>query len=185
MVKFKGKKIFRQFLPSKPIRFGFKLLTIAESCTGYIYDFEVYTGRRGEAELNQTWNVVLWLLGPLEGEGYWLFTDNFFTSPELYFSLREHGIQACRTVRPSRKDLPKKKSWTTSSTLWKTCNVESALSGRRKNLWILLGKTRSQYTLFLAVLWASNCTMHQWVVLTKMIKGFLLTKNISKLVLGI
>ena len=98
---------FCQFLPSKPIRFGFKLFTITESRTGYIYDFEVYTGRRGEAELNQTWNVVLRLMGPLEGKGYWLFADNFYTSPELYFSLRECGIQACGTVRPSRKELPK------------------------------------------------------------------------------
>lgn len=54
MVKFKGRKFFRQFLPSKPIRFGFKLFTVAESHTGYICDFEVYTGRKGEAELNQT-----------------------------------------------------------------------------------------------------------------------------------
>ncbi|XP_020609172.1 piggyBac transposable element-derived protein 4-like [Orbicella faveolata] len=107
MVKFKGRKFFRQFLPSKPIRFGFKLFTVAESHTGYICDFEVYTGRKGEAELNQTRNVVLRLMGPLEGKGYWLFTDNFYTSPELYFSLRERGIQACCTVRPNRKDLPK------------------------------------------------------------------------------
>lgn len=26
---------------------------------------------------------------------------------QLYFSLRERGIQACGTVRPSRKDIPK------------------------------------------------------------------------------
>lgn len=106
MLKFKGRKFFHQFLPSKPIRFGFKLFILAESCTGYIWDFQVYTGKKGEAELNQTRNVVLRLMQPLEGKGYWLFTDNFYTGPEIYFSLRERSIQACGTVRPNRKGLP-------------------------------------------------------------------------------
>lgn len=104
MVKLKGRKFFRQFFLSKPIQFGFKLFTIAESCTGYICDFEVYTGRKVEAELNETRNVVLRLMRPLKDIG---FSDNYNTSPELYFSLRERGSQACGTVRPNRKDLPK------------------------------------------------------------------------------
>ena len=47
MVKFKGRKFFRQFLLSKPVRFGFKLFTLAESKSGYIWNFEIYTGRKG------------------------------------------------------------------------------------------------------------------------------------------
>ena len=70
MVKFKGRKFFRQFLPSKPIRFGFKLFTLAESKSGYIWNFEVYTGRKEEAEQNQTKNVVVRLMSPLEDKGY-------------------------------------------------------------------------------------------------------------------
>ena len=58
MVKFKGRKFFRRFLPSKPIRFGFKLFTLAESKSGYIWNFEIYTGRKGEAEENQTNTVA-------------------------------------------------------------------------------------------------------------------------------
>lgn len=107
MVKFKGRKFFRQFLPSKPIRFGFKLFTLAESKSGYIWDFEVYTGRKGEVEQNHTKNVVIRLMRPLEGKGYRVFTDNFYTSPELFFTLRERDVHACGTVRPNRKDLPK------------------------------------------------------------------------------
>ena len=107
MVKFKGRKFFRQFLPSKPIRFGFKLFTLAESKSGYIWNFEVYTGRKGEAEQNQAKNVVVRITNPLQDKGYRLFTDNFYTSPNLFFTSREHGIQACGTVRPNQKDLPK------------------------------------------------------------------------------
>ena len=85
MVKFKGRKFFRQFLPSKPIRFGFKLFTLAESKSGYIWNFEVYTGRKGEAEQNQTKNVVVRITNPLQDKGYRLFTDNFYT--ESFFLL--------------------------------------------------------------------------------------------------
>ena len=85
MVKFKG-KFFRQFLPSKPIRFGFKLFTLAESKSGYIWNFEIYTGRKGEAEENQTKKVVVRLMNPLEDKGYRLFTDNFYSSPDLFFT---------------------------------------------------------------------------------------------------
>ena len=46
-------------------------------------------------------------MSPLENKGYRLFTDNFYSSPDLFFTLREHGIQACGTVRPNWKDLPK------------------------------------------------------------------------------
>ena len=35
MVKFKGRKFFRPFLPSKPIPYGFKQFTLAESKSGY------------------------------------------------------------------------------------------------------------------------------------------------------
>jgi len=107
MVKFKGEKFFRQFLPSKPIWFGFKLFTLAESKSGYIWNFEVYTGCKGEAEQNQTNSVIVRLTNPLQDKGYRLFTNNFYTSPNLFFDLREHGIQACGTVWPARKDLPK------------------------------------------------------------------------------
>ena len=54
MVKFKGRKFFRPFLPSKPIPYGFKQFTLAESKSGYVWDFEVYTGKVAEAEQKHT-----------------------------------------------------------------------------------------------------------------------------------
>ena len=67
----------------------------------------ILAAKEGEAEENQTKKVVVRLMNPLEDKGYRLFTDNFYSSPDLFFTLREHGIQACGTVRPNRKDLPK------------------------------------------------------------------------------
>ena len=43
----------------------------------------------------------------LEDKGHELYTDNYYTSPELYVHLYEKGIMACGTVRTNRKGFPK------------------------------------------------------------------------------
>lgn len=45
MVKFKGGLGFRQSMPAKPIKWGVKIWSLAESTTGYMSKFQVYTGR--------------------------------------------------------------------------------------------------------------------------------------------
>lgn len=50
-------------------------------------------------------NVVLDLVQDLLGKGYYLFMDNFYTSPELFLDLLSKGFHACGTVRMNRKDL--------------------------------------------------------------------------------
>ena len=47
MVKFKGRLSFRQYLPLKPTKWGIKVWVMAESSTGYVSNFQVYTGRKG------------------------------------------------------------------------------------------------------------------------------------------
>ena len=47
MVKGKGKNPFKQYLPMKPIKRGTKIWELACSCCGYLYDFQVYTGKSG------------------------------------------------------------------------------------------------------------------------------------------
>jgi len=41
----------------------------------------------------------------VEGLGYKLFLDNFFSSPRLFDDLDEYKINSCRTVRPNRRDM--------------------------------------------------------------------------------
>ena len=45
MTKFKRRLQFRQYMPAKPIKWGVKVWTLAESTTGYMSRFQVYTGR--------------------------------------------------------------------------------------------------------------------------------------------
>ena len=48
--------------------------------------------------------MVLDLLKELEGKGYMIYTDNFYSSPLLYADLKSRGFNACGTVRSNRKD---------------------------------------------------------------------------------
>lgn len=45
MVGFKGRLSFIQYLPKKPTKWGMKAFVLADSCTGYVYNWRLYTGR--------------------------------------------------------------------------------------------------------------------------------------------
>ena len=65
MVKFKGRLAFRQYLPLKPTKWGIKVWVMAESSTGYVSNFQVYTGREGgSSEKGLAHRIVMDLAGP-------------------------------------------------------------------------------------------------------------------------
>ena len=45
-----------------------------------------------------TQKVVLRLMAPLKGKGYRVFTNNFYSSPDLFLTLVDKNIHACGTV---------------------------------------------------------------------------------------
>lgn len=105
----------RQYIKDKPCKFGFKLWVLAESGTGYTLDMNVYTGRRdGASEHGLSYDVVMKLIRDLKNQGYILYTDSFYTSPELARDLVAIGILTCGTVRENRRgfsDILKDKTW--------------------------------------------------------------------------
>jgi hypothetical protein len=67
----------------------------------------VYTGRTDNTpEINLGGRVVLDLMQPLLDLGYHVYTDSFFTSPDLFLQLRKRSTLGCGTVRSNRKGLP-------------------------------------------------------------------------------
>ena len=117
MVPWKGRLSFRQYLPNKPDRFGIKLYQLSESKSGYICDFEVYTGKdfdpnpdsdEEDKQLGHSYNAVLGLLrnNNLLGKGYTVYTDNYYSSPTLFDKLRSEDTTAVGTVRLTRKEMP-------------------------------------------------------------------------------
>ena len=86
MVRFKGRLQFRQYLPSKPIKWGIKVWALCESATGYLWNFEVYTGRTaGQPQQHGlSHHVVLDLAADLFRSYARVYMDNFYSGTELF-----------------------------------------------------------------------------------------------------
>ncbi|CAM4573597.1 unnamed protein product [Leuciscus chuanchicus] len=118
MVKYKGRLGFRQYLPMKPVKWGIKVWVMAESKTGYVTNFQVYTGAiQGKTEKDLAHRIVSDLVAPYYGSNLSVYMDNFYTSVKLMEDLKVRGVQACGTVRANRKDLPKIKQLTKKAEL--------------------------------------------------------------------
>jgi len=44
MIGFKGRLGFIQYMPKKPTKWGLKAFVLSDACTGYIYNWYLYTG---------------------------------------------------------------------------------------------------------------------------------------------
>ena len=79
--------------------------------TGMILDFILYTGKKTEIPRNNPLGVsgamVKQLMQPHLGKGHVLYTDNWYTSPDLCQYLHQHNTGLVGTVRPKRKNMPK------------------------------------------------------------------------------
>jgi hypothetical protein len=108
MIKFKGRSSIKQYMPMKPVKRGYKVWVRSDSRTGYIYEFDIYTGKDdgGQVSLGLGANVVMKLCRALTGSGSHVTFDNFFTSFELMEKLFDDKIYSTGTVRSNRKDLP-------------------------------------------------------------------------------
>ena len=99
----------RQFMPNKPDRYGMKGWSICDAVTGYMFDFEIYAGKRpgesGEKGLGQ--RVVEGLVERTNVPvGSVVAMDRFFTSPALVRSLLDKGIFSIGSCNVSRKGWP-------------------------------------------------------------------------------
>ncbi|XP_065188227.1 piggyBac transposable element-derived protein 4-like [Sycon ciliatum] len=109
MVKSKARFAFKQYISNKPVRFGFKVFALCDSALHYLYNFKIYTGREhaGQVDHGLAHNIVTELLQPLSGQGYKLYTDNFYTSPHLFSDLFEnHKTAAAGTCQVNRRGFP-------------------------------------------------------------------------------
>jgi len=108
IVKFKGRVIFRQYIPKKRKCFGIKIYKLCDE-SGYTYDMRVYLGRDSHSttdDMTATHASVRHLTSRVEGLGHKIFMDNFFSSPSLFDDLNRRKINSRGTVRPNRRDMP-------------------------------------------------------------------------------
>ena len=106
MVKFKGHHSMKQYVKNKPTKWGFNFWLRCDALTGYLYEFDIYTGRKNAPEFGLGENVVMDLTKKLDGSGASVFADNYFSSPALAALLRDRDINFVGVVRKDRKGLP-------------------------------------------------------------------------------
>ena len=111
LLKSRSRLVFKQFNPNKRARFGIKFYKLCQStglATGYVRSFKIYTGQDNEAgNLPAGTKVVMKLMELLLGQGYNVFLDNWYTSPDLFVRLPKEKINAYGTVRLYHKNIPR------------------------------------------------------------------------------
>ncbi|XP_050713415.1 piggyBac transposable element-derived protein 3-like [Eriocheir sinensis] len=108
MVPFKGRSYLKQYVPSKPHKYGYKFFVLAGK-DGMTHDFIPYTGKINPVndptvpDLGPSSNVVLHLCQIIPSDcNHYLFFDNWFTSLPLLRHLATRKIWCCGTVRQAR-----------------------------------------------------------------------------------
>ena len=110
LLKFHGRLKFKQYNPSKRSRFGLKLYRLCEftgQMCGYTWNFKVYSGQDRDLQIPASTKVVLDLSENVLGQGYTIYLDNWYSSPNLFLCLLRQQTHAVGTVRLNRKDMPK------------------------------------------------------------------------------
>ncbi|GFO48271.1 PiggyBac transposable element-derived protein 4-like [Plakobranchus ocellatus] len=106
LMPFHGRVEFRQYLPSKPIKYG--LYFCCESSSGYVLKMLFYTGKdTTEPERGHGEQVVRKVTTAYQGEGHTVYRDSFFSTFVLFKDLLQNQTTACGTTNKNRKGLPK------------------------------------------------------------------------------
>jgi hypothetical protein len=108
IVLYKGRVVFRQYIPKKHKRFGIRIYKLCDSVS-HTYDTSVYLGKQRQhatAQITVTHRRMLQVIRRAEGLDHKIFMDNYFTSPALFGYLFQLKINACGTVRHDRRGMP-------------------------------------------------------------------------------
>lgn len=105
LVPFRGKCPFRQYIPSKPGKYGIKIWAACDAKTSYAWNLQIYTGKAasGIPEKNQGKRVVLNMTAGLQGHN--ITCDNFFTSYDLGQELLKRKLTMVGTVKKNKPEL--------------------------------------------------------------------------------
>lgn len=108
LVAFRGRCSFRQYIPSKPAKYGIQIWWNCDAETCYPLKGDVYLGRQPgqQREIGQGARVVKDLTSPWRRSGRNVTVDNFFTSVPLAEDLLNDGLTYVGTIRSNKPHLP-------------------------------------------------------------------------------
>lgn len=108
LVPWRGRLIFRQYIPNKAHKYGIKLFKLCSS-DGYVWSLQVYGGKNAATgrEIGQAERVCRELTAGLRMEGRTLYVDNFYTSYSLAKFFLEENTHVVGTLRANKANIPK------------------------------------------------------------------------------
>ena len=108
LMSFCGRCPFRQYIPSKPGKYGIKFWIICDSETSFTLKLDIYKGKEPNEQRasNLGTNVVLQLSDIYKNKGRNITCDNFFTSLQLGRELLKRKITLVGTIRRNRAEWP-------------------------------------------------------------------------------
>lgn len=110
LIAFRGRCRFRQYIPSKPAKYGIKIIALVDAENYYILNLEIYAGKQPTgpfAASNKPYDVVNRIVQPISKSNRNLTFDNWFTSYELVQNLlKEHKLTSVGTLRKNKRQIP-------------------------------------------------------------------------------
>lgn len=101
MVPYRGRISFRTYNPAKITKYGILIRMLCESESGYICNFEVYSGQGKKLQ-----ETILSVLEPYLGQWHHIYQDNYYNSVSTAELLLRKKTLLCGTIRENR-GLPK------------------------------------------------------------------------------
>jgi hypothetical protein len=108
----RGRCSFKQYIPSKPSKYGIKINWICDNANSYPLKGEIYVGRQPNADpeesakFNQPQQLVKRLVNPWKQSGRNITCDNYFTSVPLALDLLALRTTLVGTMRKNKADIP-------------------------------------------------------------------------------
>ena len=108
LIPWRGRLVFRQYLPSKAHKYGIKILKLC-SASGYAWPNIVYGGRAATEgrDVGQAQKVCTKLTEGLRNEGWTLYIDSFYTSYPLGKIFLHQKTHVAGTLRARQVGFPK------------------------------------------------------------------------------
>lgn len=114
LVGFRGRCSFKMYIPSKPEKYGIKVMSLTDARTHYFYNAYIYAGKdsdgRGltvdEKKMNKPTQSVIRLAKSLFQSNRNITADNWFSSIELAEYLLKNKITFVGTLKKNKRELP-------------------------------------------------------------------------------
>lgn len=144
---FRGRCSFRQYIPSKPNKYGLKIYALVDAKMFYTYNLDIYAGKQPEGPFdvsNKPKDVVARLAEPIFQTGRNITCDNWFSSIELLEFLKQKKLSMLGTIRKNKPQLPPEfvvtKSRAVKSNLFcfsTNCSLVSYVPKKGKNVLLI------------------------------------------------